>query len=227
MAIALVSSRIQQSPDTNGFTTTAIDTTGATLLEVVIVDYKVVGASTLSDSKSNTWVQVGSTLIGTSSSRVHRYRCAGGTVGSGHTVTLGVTGGYPAVSFSAWSGTHATPDDQNNGTAGTGSTTTQQPGSITPSVNDCLVLTGVAVSDVGYTMTIDGGFTILHQITNVNAQAFGVALAYLLQTTAAAANPTWTFSGASTDRTTDITSIKSAAAGVVAKAASLALMGVQ
>lgn len=207
MAIALVAATIGQSATTNGFTTAAIDTSGASVLEVVIADYAGAAASTFADSKTNSWSQVGSTVTG-SLVRLRRYRASGSiVVGAGHTVTVTVTAGYPACSFSSWSDVASSPNDQWAGAA-PGSGTTESPGPITPSVNDCLILSAAAMVQPSMTLSIDDGYSILHQAANISGTAFGLGVGYLVQTTATVTDPEWTWSGTDNDRACDITSLK-------------------
>ncbi len=180
MAYSLVS-----SAKTTG-TSAGIDTTGATLL--VIVQSAVSGMSAPSDSKGNTWTKLteqggsGVTAI---------YYAANPTVGTGHTFTQGGTAGSLAVA--AFSGAlTVAPFDQQSGAAWDGSSP-DAAGSVTPSENNELVIAGAGSSFTG--PSIDGGFTIAQYTDFVGGTNYGSALAYLIQTTATAANPSWTTTG--------------------------------
>lgn len=218
-AISLVSEKLGQSTTGNNVTTVAIDTTTATTLELSIADNAGATAAAFTDqttgcaSPCNTWVQVGSTLTGPVASRLRRYRCSSGcTVGTGHQIVVTSTLGYPAVSFSAWSDTHASGSvDQTNGATSGGPNTVIGPGSITPTVSDSVILTTVFLLDAGTTATVDLGYTILHQAAN-SGNAFGIATAYLTQGSAAATAPAWTLSANSLDLNADIANMKPVAA---------------
>jgi hypothetical protein len=72
------------------------------------------------------------------------------------------------------------------------------PGSLTPSQDNSVVVTmvGSANQDGQVGHTINGGFTLVDDVIGVSASGFtGLGTAYLIQTTAAAANPTWTQTG--------------------------------
>lgn len=180
----------------SGNTTAAIDTTGATLL-IVAVSRLNTGVPSLTDSKGNTWTLVTEYSSGAGNGRLRFYHCTNPTVGSGHTFTSTVD--FGAIAVAAFSGTlNAAPDAENG--AGQASATTQQPGSITPSVDDCLIVTAFEYVDAALGLaTVNSGFIT----TDVLADAtnFGIGMAYKKQTTAAAVNPMWTSSSAA-DRVT-------------------------
>lgn len=174
-------------------TSSAINTTGATLLVMSVADFSHDSTTdTISDSKGNTWValtnRVASTINGTI------WYVANPTVGSGHTFTC--AGNYIGCSVAAFSGvTTTSPFDQENGAA-TASATTLQPGSITPSQAGTLVVTGLGVNTATIVPgTIDSGFTVADSWGGTVGDSVGMNLAYKVQTSAVAENPTWTESG--------------------------------
>jgi hypothetical protein len=189
MAIALVVNTEFASPNTNGGTTGAIDTTGATLLVVHVSD--VDGTGTISDSKGNTWLTGRAGLgLGPYSAI---YYAENPTVGSGHTFTVTIAAGKsPNMQVMAFSGTAiASVKDQSNG-ASTGSPqSTLQPGSVTPTEDNELVVTGAAYGDLTATTPTISGYTISDWQEQQNSAHFGGAAAYAVQTTATATNPTW------------------------------------
>lgn len=187
MAIALVSS-VQGTPGQNGNTSSAIDTTGATLLVGCMTGYGI--PDSISDSKGNTWTGLTNLSAGGIITRL--WYVANPTVGSGHTFTSAGGNLYQAMHTAAFSGVlTVSPFDQENGSGAAAAT--KQPGSITPSEDNELIVTGFGLdSPGGGDATINGGFTIAQQTQYTVATAAGCALAYLIQTSAAAANPTWT-----------------------------------
>ena len=63
---------------------------------------------------------------------------------------------------------------------------------ITPAVNDSLIIAAVAFNS-GTTAPIDNAsFTVLHTEPFASGANMGHAMAYWIQPTAAAVNPTWT-----------------------------------
>lgn len=203
MSIALVANT--SGSGLNGFTTGAIDTTGATLL-VRCAAYDGPATVTASDSKSNTWT--GLTVRTSGGGAFHKLRIwyvANPTVGTGHTFTFGGTSSAMAGCVSAWSGAKVTsPFDQQNG-AGV-SSTSAAPGSITPSEDNELIIAGCSFEG-SRTLSIDGGFTITNQVNFSGGSNYGVGMAYLIQTSLAAANPSWSWSG-SADAAAAIASFK-------------------
>lgn len=182
----------------------SINTTGADFL-VAVATCAPGGTSTVSDSKSNTWNAL---TLRTGSLNTCIYWCVPTTVGSAHTFQHANTGHYPSLEVSAWSGAkQTTPNDGSTGADLAGGSSGQA-GSITPAENNELLIAGIAFNSTT-TPTINGSFTISDYILNGGTH-YGSAMAYLVQTSLAAANPTW--SGA-TLHTVALASFKIAAGG--------------
>lgn len=198
MAIALVANTYS-----TGAASSAIDTTGATLLVAVCSGF--IGSTpNLTDSKSNTWT--GLTIRG-GGSLVKIYYVANPTVGTNH--TFDPSGTNPSCTVAAFSGVVTTsPFDQENGNTGSGGSVST--GSVTPSEDNELVIAGVTFYPAGV-VSINGGFTITDQVNYVLGAEMGSGLAYLIQTSVAAANPAWSHSGF-TDAAVAIATFKAAAA---------------
>jgi len=177
------------------YTTGAINTTGANLLVVVVSQYGNIAEGTLSDSKGNTWT--GLTLKtgpGTVAlSRIHY--CVPSSVGSGHTFTYSSASNmFGEIAVMAWSGAAASPFDVENG-GSTGSGTSLQPGSVTPSLNGSLLVAGVSITDGSSSYSIGSGFTVIANVPFSASVNEGLLAAYLVQGTAAAINPTFSWTG--------------------------------
>lgn len=182
MAIALVTSG-SIAGSASGGTSAPLNTTGATLL--VIVDACQNG-TTPSDSKGNTWTLAILVSPTGEFSSTDTYYAANPIVGTGHTFTN--TPNFSESQILAFSGVVTTsPLD----TPTSASMTSGTPGSVTPTNNGSLIITGVKSDNPGDTYTIGSGYTIAGQIPFSAGVNFGGAAAYLIQTTAAAANPTW------------------------------------
>lgn len=120
-------------------TTGSLDTTGATLL-VAVVTYT--GTVTgMSDSKGNTWTGLTAYANSGVTSRIYYVNSNTPTVGTGHTFTYTASGGANVINVMAFSGTAANPFDVENGN-NSASAATIQPGSVTPSKDDNIVITG-------------------------------------------------------------------------------------
>jgi hypothetical protein len=115
----------------------------------------------------------------------------GGTVGSGHTFTISGTSNFPSMQISAWSGSAATPFDVENG-AGVTFANTNQTGNVTPSTDNQLIVAGLTY-DTNETPTINLGFTILDTDTTIAFGAQAAQIVYLIETTATAKNPTFSW----------------------------------
>jgi hypothetical protein len=177
-------------------TTSGINTTGATLLLAAVADYQASAARTVTDSKGNTWTPL--TVYAVSGdARIQLHYAIPGTVGSSHTFSTNGGGlAYPTICIQAWSGADATPFDVENGASDATTGTSFQPGSVTPSNNDSLVITGLSLSG-GTAIGIDSGFTIAGSVNYSVGNHFGGHMAYLVQGAAAAVNPTWSWTGVS------------------------------
>lgn len=211
MAYTHLVSTAKESADTNSVTTNAVDTSGADLL-VVECAFLSFTSPTFSDSKGNTWNGPLSHDSGTSVSQLFWTKPT--SVGSGHTFTLSGTACFPSIAASAFSGSSASPLDQTNGAQGSGGLNNLQTGSVTPGEDNELIVTGIAANTVASnTITIDSGFTIGAQVTSDTN--ISVAIAYIIETTATAKNPSWdvTPSGTMTDAATEIATFKVSSGG--------------
>jgi hypothetical protein len=205
-AAALVSSQCAGGTQ-NTVTTAAIDTTGANLL-VIAVTFDTTATQTISDSKGNTWNAL--TRTTNTSSGAVLYWSTPTSVGSSHTFSNTGTSNFSSICVMAFSGAAAsTPFDQENGA--TNSSTTLQPGSITPSQNNEIVVTGFGFNQAGTPVSINSSFTQPTAAIEFSSGAhYGLGMAYIIQTTATAVNPTWTRTNTQTNAAR-IASFKSAA----------------
>lgn len=207
MAIVKVASVKQDGSGTSS----AIDTTGATLLVLVCSWYgSVGGAGTPSDSKGNTWTQA-VTSADAGGVGVTIYYAVSPTVGSGHTFTQTIGANIGSFAVIAYSGTAtASPLDATNGNAKSGSSSTLSCGSVTPAADGYVVVTvGVTNGTGGAVVSVDAGQTIDQNMSST----FYSALAFEIQTTATTRNPTYTFTAASDYGATAIASFKAAGGG--------------
>lgn len=194
--------------DINTVTTSAIDTTGADLIVIAISDYSGTVGATLSDSKSNTWTPLTGYTFPTEN-RERLYYCFNPTVGSGHTFTYSGSLTIACVQVQAWSGASSSPFDQENG--GINNSSGISTGSVTPSEDNELVVTGMSF-DSAATMSIDNGFTISDQVNFGSGNNYGGAMAYKVQTTAAAVNPAWSRDAGTSRNCAAIATFKAAGA---------------
>jgi hypothetical protein len=209
MAIALVSHTIITG--VNGGTTTAINTTGASLLVVVTTQN---GANTVvfpSDSLVNTWTKLTGQVNATNTANTIFY-VANPIVGASQTFTISGTTDYLNMQILAFSGTAVGPIDLSTGGQAANPALTVQPGSVTPTVANSLVVTGFSAATGSTTNeTINLGFTITDQAQEAGGVNFAGGAAYLIQTTATAVNPTWTNTFSPTQYCATIASFKPSA----------------
>lgn len=185
-------------------TSAAVDTTGATLLIVAVSKSgvgNVASGAAISDSQGNTW-QAGSDVSNSALNACiwYAYNKGAGALSTSasHTFTIGSPNTSGAVCC-AFSGTlvSSTPlDQQNTNTAATATTVTT--GSITPGQNNELV---IAIIDAQVASTapfsINNIYNMNEYIPGVAGNVQAIGMAYLIQVTAAATNPTFTVTIAS------------------------------
>lgn len=171
-SFSIVSHLIQGSTNSNGFTSTSINTTGAD--EIIFF----VGANdntpTVSDSNSNTWSAIGNTLVG---DNIAAFHCHNPTVGAGHTFTVTATSKSPCIAVIAISGTNSSPVDQNFGTGISGGVTSWPAPWVMQKAYEfyiCAMVYGTGT----YTLTPNNSFTILDQDDGVVGNHLGLVTAY-------------------------------------------------
>jgi hypothetical protein len=179
----------------NTFTSGTYDTTGADFLVIVLTE-NTAGSVTLSDNKSNTW------LVSPPTERsvvnpacVIYYATASGKTGTGHTFTATGSSIFAVLSVFAFSGgAQSSAFDQENGTGGGSFTNMAAPGSVTPTTDNQLVLSGFGWNSAT-TITSVTGATAFQQTDFAGGTNYGGGGAYQIQTTATAVNMAWNFSG--------------------------------
>lgn len=173
-------------------TSSSFDTTGSDLLIVMTTVFN--SAPALTDAYSNTWTSLTGQGCITSLIKAQLFYCnpPSNKVGANHTFTLTGSTVYPALCVLAVTGSAASPFDVENGASNITVGSTAQGGTVTPSVDNEIVISGYVCGTPSTTYSINQGFTISDQLAYTSGQADGCALAYLIQTTATAQNPTWT-----------------------------------
>ena len=199
----LINSSVKGSTDGLSATTDAIDTSAADL----IVVYTAISGTLalLSDNKANSWtpfqwVQSGSVYL-------QSWYCANPSVGSGHTFTsTSLSAAILSIAAIAFSGADSSPLDATNWhNAGTASSTVT--GSITPTVDNELILFATTASNHQVSPSVDmGQIEVEHDITG--SKDLPITVAYLVQETSAPINPTFSFSASCSSLLAKIASFK-------------------
>ena len=201
MAISHVASTSFGGTGATPVTSSSIDTTGANLLVVYVNRYSGggSGATTISDSKGNTWTAMTGWTSSVTADTAQAWYCVPTSVGSGHTVTVTKgTGGNPFIGavFSSFSGGKSTsPLDLEARLNNSASSSTHTATSLTPSENNCLVIQMLSTDGVNYS-SINASYTLAAKIDFSGGVNVTASLSYLIQTTASASAPTITLSGA-------------------------------
>lgn len=170
-------------------TTGSIDSSGANLIVGGTSEHGSGAAGTYTDNKSNSPTGLTVQDSGAGGIRLRLWYKESAAVGAGHTGTD--TGGDSAsVCLAAFSGVlGASAFDVENGVLN-GSFASLQTGSITPSVNGCVLVSIIGFDVDPGTISIDSGFSTPVVQLQSGAER-GIAFAFLVQGTAAAINPTW------------------------------------
>jgi len=193
-------------------TTTGIDTSGATLIIVTISTFRGAGAPIApTDNKGNSPYAATVEAEAGGGPTISSWYFFNPTVGTGHTFTYTQTTSFPSIIVTAFSGAASSPYDQHNTNSSStlSGTVTMQPGSVTPSTNGQLILTAINAFIASSSPTIDSGFsTPIFVKSIVPGNTYSTAVSYLIQNTAAAVNPTWTFTPGGANAATIITTYK-------------------
>lgn len=169
-------------------TTPGVTTTGATLL--IVGESCSTTCLAPTDSLSNKWVALTQQTIG--AVRESIWYSTNPVVGSAQTFTgSSPTFGICVTAFSGVLTSLSALDVQNGAT--TASTTSLQPGSITPSQNNELVVSYLGGGVSTNSPLINSGMTITNSMNFVASASYMQAMAYIVQTTASAINPIWTW----------------------------------
>jgi hypothetical protein len=165
----------------------AIDTTGASLLVAAVSWYPGGFITSLTDSEGNTWTPLTEYAAGDGAVRL--YYVINPSTSATHTFSVSGTNCYPALAVASFIRTAAF-DDENG--AASASATTRNTGSVTPAGDNELFVTGLAFNDTSLAgdATINSGFTVAE--SQSDAVGLAVGIAYKIQTTGGAENPTWT-----------------------------------
>jgi hypothetical protein len=185
----------------NGGTTPGINTTTADLIVVLVAHYTAGPSASFSDSQGNNWTLMETTGV-TGNMTIELYYADKGSSGglqtnSSHTFSVSGTGIYASIMVDCFSGSQPSSGDQHNSAnTGAGTVTSVQPGSITPSLNNELVV--FAWADGGTSQVGDGAYTTDETNNFTGGNNYGGGISYAPQTTATATNPTasWTTAAA-------------------------------
>lgn len=184
---------INHTCTTGAFSSTPINTIGADFYVAVVSHYN---TATFGISDSNVWTPLNQ--YGASTTNVLQISYSENpTTSSSYTFTIaGNT--YSEACVAAFSGIKTIGSFQTGTDSGAtnASAATLQPGSITPSGNTLLI--SGAGEEAAASYAINNSFTIIDSVPYSSGINLGAAIAYLVQPTGFAINPTWTFGSAVT-----------------------------
>jgi hypothetical protein len=172
--------------------TPTFNTTGGNLMVIVATAVSATGpAPTLSPSACT----LNGLIVQEDSSNSERiWYCYGFTPSASQTVQI--TGGtyYPALTVYIFGGTVGSTVDKQAGA--NGNATSCQPASITPSNNGEVIVSGFTVAAAISGLSVSGGMSTPTLVPYTSGTNLGNSAAYLIQTTAAAIQPQWSWSPA-------------------------------
>lgn len=197
MAFGALTHASAASVDSNAVTTGAIDTTGATLIVIMLGWQSGVASVLPTDNKANAWTPLTKPGTGAGHSFGRLFYCLNPVVGAGHTFSASSVGSAPGISVMSFSGLGIIIDQE---AAAQGvdnaAQSTLAPGSLTPPQDNCLFVSGVTgYLSTGTVSSVDSGFTLDDSDTGVATGAL-TGIGHLIQGVAAAKNPLWTLSAA-------------------------------
>jgi hypothetical protein len=182
-------------------TTSTLNTSGSDLCVLETSRYYGGGASnaiTITDNKSNSFTALTDYFEPNPNQYIYIrfYFAQNLTVGTGHTFTATCAGTacYTSIVAACFSGSGSSPLDQGAGRAdGAAFVNSLQSGPITPTTGNQLVVSGLSYRDLS-TATVDSSCTIIDRSQDfVLGSGIGIAMCYIVQTTAVAVNPTWSW----------------------------------
>lgn len=195
----------------NAVQSDAIDITGANLVTVAVA-HAIGAIGAITDTLGTTYGAAKLTT-GATTEEVTWFAAAV-TGGAAFQVTLGAqANSYQTIFVCGWSGVANATVDQSTGTTSGSGLTTLSSGAVTPSENNELVLSGAAFSGVITSVTVNGGFSSPPLTDGANVTNTVGGISYLIQTSAASANPAWSWTGSQRPSVNILTFKAAAAAG--------------
>ncbi len=178
--------------------TTPIDTRGASLIVIAMMDWESSMEAYVADSLGNSYSTLTPAYGGLGTFRCRMLYCAAPMVSDSHSFQFSSGGGslYGAMIVAAFGGIGTAGVEFESVGADSGSTC--QPGNITPS-GASVVCT--AVGNINGSLEISDGFSIINQLPFNDGVNWGAGLAYKFQG-AEPANPTWQQGGSGAIATT-------------------------
>lgn len=175
-----------------------INTTGATLLVVVVISFY--GSASIGDSQGNSWIAGVYAGPGGNGANNYIFYCLNPITSTSHTF-WGAAASYTTNSVMAFSGPASVIVDQSSSVKGTsGTSITSAP--LMPTAPSSLIIAGSCNNGIGNVASVDGGFTLISNVTGGAFMSGGSA--FLMQSVNTTVAPTWTF-------TADVTGSSAAA----------------
>lgn len=215
MALALGAHAIAANGGGTTVTTAAQTTATSGSALYIAVDFQPSQSFTsVTDSKGNTWTQIGAEVAdGSNIVATRRYRCANATGGTNHTFTLtcansGVCG-IAFVEMTTTNGNGVTFDQQ---AAQADTVTAFVSPNVTTTVADEMLLSMFTAQGGGgtYNHTAGNSFTLIDEITD-GASHFPIATSYRVVTATGTYNASWTTSFIPDDTVVSIETFSEAA----------------
>ena len=175
-------------------TSAAIDTTGANL--IVTVQGGLNYGDLPWDSAGNSYTDALSVSEATAPNYLRFCYCYGPTTSATHTFRQNNSSIYCGLVVAAFGGAQTGPlDASTNSTTSASAVTTLSPGSITPTMSNEVLISGLCGRYANSSSpTVAGGMGLVGTVWGHGGYSWGVGMAYVIQTAAGAVNPAWSLS---------------------------------
>lgn len=182
-----------------------IDTTGAKIICISVSWYSAGVAPTITDSASNTWIQLTPQVGAINIVLSAIYYCINPSTSSTHNFTTTASASFSSISVSAFNCT-ATPIFDVENSSNVFSTNTSVSCSITPTYNNSLIFTSCVTWQGTSPITVNSSFNIGTSNDFASGLQFMNANGYLIQTTASMVTPEFTWANYTVDEAQTIAS---------------------
>lgn len=211
MAIALVNSA--SGADADGLSVGPVDLAGSSLIVLAYVFYIAGTLTTPPNDGVNSYTNLRSEFP-PDDSVVRIYYAENPTVSSPLTFTTSGSGIFNALIVAGFSGVKtSSPIDQHDGAILGSPSTSIQPGSVTPTEDNELIVAQLGYGDPIADLAINSGFSTPIHFPFESGVNFGVSFSYLVQTSLGAVNPQFSWSGVGSDAGTNIATFKAETGG--------------
>lgn len=197
MSFTVLSHGVKQSTDSNGFGTVAVDATGGDLVVVGLIENPG-STGVITDNGNGGAGNAFASTVYSFTTRHSIWYAKNAICNASYVINVSGSGSFPGLEYWVVSGSLQTADPLDaaivdGGSAGA-SVTTSSSGPVTPSVDNCLVVSVTGYADAASRSI--AGFSTPDQLPLVGGVAYGLAGAYVIQGTKTAVTASWAYTPA-------------------------------